>query len=521
MADAVMRMPEPGVQRQVEPEEEEEERLQAKPLVNQITPLVQVQRQEEPEEEEEEETLQAKPLVDQITPLVQRQVKPEEEEEDEELQAKATSDNISKANPNLESYIQSLKGGGQPLSENDRAFFEPRFSADFSAVKVHTNSNAVHLARSVNAKAFTVGQDVIFGPGQFSPETTGGKKLLAHELTHVVQQNGGDNVRRKRAQTTLPELAHMMQPAPASRIQRVPMAGKQKKGSEELEVRYDSGPYVIEACRAPVKVNWNLDSWLNWYSVYATASQYSPRQIYGFNASPHTLLDNKLTPGSGSATYKILTGVTAQSKKGEGSTKVHVFKGGKIKRWHLEVYGRFDTVPMINKSKPGKWIHPLAYDMNKLHHEPLVVTKGSTINREVTITKTFTDGYTLSKSRMVTKTISSSISSEIGVGGSSSPVSAKLGSTISAQQAVQNAVGTSITSTFQKARTLKVGVNVTGPARKILVPTAKVYQTPVNINRFDATGKVTKTEDSFIYTVIWHEAPAVLDMDAAGNPILP
>ncbi|MCK5013004.1 MAG: hypothetical protein KAS66_04225 [Candidatus Omnitrophica bacterium] len=68
VADAVMRMPEPQVRRQVEPEEEE--RLQAKPLVNQITPLIQVQRQEEPEEEEEEETLQAKPLAEEITPLV-------------------------------------------------------------------------------------------------------------------------------------------------------------------------------------------------------------------------------------------------------------------------------------------------------------------------------------------------------------------------------------------------------------------------------------------------------------------
>ena len=71
VADAVMRMPEPGVQRQVEPEEEEEEMLQTKPLVDQITPLVQVQRQEEPEEEEE--MLQAKPLAEEITPLVQRQ----------------------------------------------------------------------------------------------------------------------------------------------------------------------------------------------------------------------------------------------------------------------------------------------------------------------------------------------------------------------------------------------------------------------------------------------------------------
>ena len=139
VADAVMRMPEPGVQRQVEPEEEEKETLQSKPLANQITPLVQVQRQEEPEEEEE--TLQAKPFIEEITPLVQRQVEPEEEEE-EELQAKATSSRLSETNPNLESKVHSLRGGGQPISDNDRAFFEPRFGHDFSQVRMHTDTRA-------------------------------------------------------------------------------------------------------------------------------------------------------------------------------------------------------------------------------------------------------------------------------------------------------------------------------------------------------------------------------------------
>ncbi|HIH86658.1 MAG TPA: hypothetical protein HA304_01990, partial [Methanosarcinales archaeon] len=112
VADAVMRMPEPGVQRQVGPEEEEEEEtLQAKPLANQITPLVQVQRQDEPEEEEE--MLQAKPLANQITPLVQvqRQDEPEEEEEEEEemLQAKSREDATSELPNDLESQINAIR----------------------------------------------------------------------------------------------------------------------------------------------------------------------------------------------------------------------------------------------------------------------------------------------------------------------------------------------------------------------------------------------------------------------------
>jgi len=193
VAEAVMRMPEPGVQRQVEPEEEEEETLQPKPLASQITPLVQVQHQEELEEKEEE-LLQTKPLAEEITPLVQKQIEPEEEEE--EVQAKATSGHISEANPNLESKIHSLRGGGQPLSNNDRTFFEPRFGRDFSQVRVLTDTRASEAARAVNARAFTMGQDVVFGAGHYASGTSEGQKLMAHELTHVVQQGKftADNV---------------------------------------------------------------------------------------------------------------------------------------------------------------------------------------------------------------------------------------------------------------------------------------------------------------------------------------
>ena len=186
VADAVMRMPEPGVQRQVEPEEEEEETLQSKSLANQITPLVQIQRQEEPEEEEE--TLQAKPLAEEITPLVQKRVEPEEEEE--ELQVKATLGHLSEVTPNLEYHIHSLKGGGRHLAESERAYFEPRFGQDFSQVRIHTDAKAAESARTLSAKAFTLGRDIVFGAGQYAPGASEGRRLMAHELTHVVQQKG-------------------------------------------------------------------------------------------------------------------------------------------------------------------------------------------------------------------------------------------------------------------------------------------------------------------------------------------
>ncbi len=178
VADQVMRMPEPSVQRQEE-EETGSEELEPQPM--------------EEEEEEEEETLQTKPLAEQITPLVQRQTEPmEEEEEEETLQTKTTSGQPPTVSSSLHNRITALQGGGQPLPQSERAFFEPRFGADFSQVRIHTNSRAAETARAVNARAFTLGQDLVFGAGQYKPCKSAGRRLLAHELAHVVQQ-GGDS----------------------------------------------------------------------------------------------------------------------------------------------------------------------------------------------------------------------------------------------------------------------------------------------------------------------------------------
>ena len=204
----------PSLQRQgAEPEEDE---VQMKPLASTITPLV--QRQEASEEQElqakplvqreeaapEEEELQTKPLVQrqeaapeeeelQTKPLVQRQEVPEEE-----LQAKRSPDGNSHASDNLENQLGATKGSGSPLPDDVRSFMEPRFGADFSQVRVHTDSQAVQMNQAVGAQAFTHGSDIYFGEGK-SP---GICDLTAHELTHVVQQTGavsnrGGKIQRK------------------------------------------------------------------------------------------------------------------------------------------------------------------------------------------------------------------------------------------------------------------------------------------------------------------------------------
>jgi hypothetical protein len=82
----------------------------------------------------------------------------------------------------------ALNSPGQPLDQATRAFAESRFGHDFSKVRVHVDSTAAESARSINASAYTIGEDIVFGPGKYDPQTHDGKKRLAHELTHVVQQ---------------------------------------------------------------------------------------------------------------------------------------------------------------------------------------------------------------------------------------------------------------------------------------------------------------------------------------------
>ncbi|WP_202985808.1 DUF4157 domain-containing protein [Nostoc sp. UIC 10630] len=224
---------------------EEEEELQMKPLANSITPLVQrealpedeeelqmksldnstLQRKALPEDEEElqmksldnstlqrealpedEEELQMK-FLDNST--LQREALPEDEEElqmkpldnstlqrealpedEEELQMKPSQGEAGMAAaPDLEASINQARGGGQAIADNIREPMEVAFGADFSGVKVHTDGLSDQLNRSIQARAFTTGQDVFFRQGEYNPGSRGGQELLAHELTHVVQQN--------------------------------------------------------------------------------------------------------------------------------------------------------------------------------------------------------------------------------------------------------------------------------------------------------------------------------------------
>lgn len=153
VADEIMRMPEPQISRQGF------------------------------EEEEEEET-------------IQRQVDGDEEEE---VQLKgrtvASSDTVS---THEVSSVGQPADGGAPLARSERKFFEPRLGQELGDVRVHTDPRASSSARDLNARAYTLGQDISFGEGEYRPGTWDGRRLLAHELVHTVQQSSGVTARVQR-----------------------------------------------------------------------------------------------------------------------------------------------------------------------------------------------------------------------------------------------------------------------------------------------------------------------------------
>jgi Domain of unknown function (DUF4157) len=127
------------------------------------------------------------------TTSVQRQVVGNDEKElrmKPLIQCKSDMGRMA-VSPEIESSIQQARGSGQPLAESIRTPMEQAFGTDFSGVRVHTDERSDRLNREVGARAFTTGQDVFFKQGEYSSGSRGGQELLAHELTHVVQQQEG------------------------------------------------------------------------------------------------------------------------------------------------------------------------------------------------------------------------------------------------------------------------------------------------------------------------------------------
>jgi hypothetical protein len=103
------------------------------------------------------------------------------------------SDGIPKADaPSIVS--EAIQTSGRPLDTSTREFFEPRFGHDFSNIRIHDDDKAASSANAVNAKAYTIGEHIVLGANQAAPQSDDGRKLLAHELAHTIQQGHSDEV---------------------------------------------------------------------------------------------------------------------------------------------------------------------------------------------------------------------------------------------------------------------------------------------------------------------------------------
>jgi len=160
-----------------------------------------VQRNNLEDEQVAMKRIQRDELDDDDQKLAMKRIQRDElDDDDQKLAMKPLQRSSAGAVPDVtdetEGQIESMRGGGQSMPDSARSFFEPRFGQDFGNVSIHTGAQADSLNRQLEARAFTTGSDIFFRSGEYNPESSGGRELLAHELTHVVQQ-GGSQAQRK------------------------------------------------------------------------------------------------------------------------------------------------------------------------------------------------------------------------------------------------------------------------------------------------------------------------------------
>jgi hypothetical protein len=150
-------------------------------------------------QEEKDIEVQAQSIGEDISPIVQKmetEDEPVQRMEEDEVQQKKNEGGGNKPS-NIEGSLKSSKGRGSKMDSNTMSQMESGFGMDFSNVNIHTGPDAIQMNQDLGAKAFTNGNDVYFNKGEYNPASKGGKHLLAHELTHTVQQSKGSNTLSK------------------------------------------------------------------------------------------------------------------------------------------------------------------------------------------------------------------------------------------------------------------------------------------------------------------------------------
>jgi len=222
VADKVVKGSGPGIQKKCAGCEQEE--AQKKPIIQkmeeeeaQAKPAQRIMKMEEEEEAQPKlnDSIQKQGKEEELQPKlingIQRKGEEEEEaqpklmpgiqkqEEEEPVQAKKDAGGKQVASSDVSGKIHKSKGQGGAMDKGTRSFMESRFGADFGNVRIHNDSNSHQLSKKLNAQAFTVGNDIYFNKGKYNPTSSSGKHLLAHELTHTIQQKGAKTIQKQDA----------------------------------------------------------------------------------------------------------------------------------------------------------------------------------------------------------------------------------------------------------------------------------------------------------------------------------
>jgi len=189
-------------------------------------------------------------------------------EEEEPIKTKHAPSASKSSAPDAGPAVSAAGRGGIPLPPEARSYFEPRFGRDFTAVRVHTGADAAAGARAVQARAYTIGTDITFGAGEFVLATSEGKRLLAHELAHTIQQAGtAGRLKIQRRQMCDEEGACHEEPdvtpgpsAPAAPPQQAGPSGQQAGPSDQQEKDPEAAKPADAGDAAPVKIEGSADA---------------------------------------------------------------------------------------------------------------------------------------------------------------------------------------------------------------------------------------------------------------------
>ena len=405
-----------------------------------------------------------------------------EGEEDPELQAKGNVPGLQ-ASADLESRLGSTKGSGSPLPEDTRSSMESSFGADFSGVRVHTNDSAVQMNQELGAQAFTHGSDVYFNSGEYDTGSTEGQHLLAHELTHVVQQNKSIHMKR-------------------------PLYDWNEKpwGGEYANVKVSPIPNLIgEKANYTTKIS-RWASALEGYGHYdSTLYEYIARLIPFKKAKEYTGWQGDET--------------TIDAKKlqnahwGSGATYRHAL--GASSSWFsdIEAYADFNVLPLIISAE----VIDTKTVPDYLNMIPIQSSGGVAIEFRASTSDVLHQGFSVSKSKGQENYLSGEITSNIGV--DVGVVAAKIESSVEAKETISNTLEKQVD--FQKAiskgTSMVIKVPATkGPVNKVAIPNYQIVTLKLLTRKSDLSGvDLSQTEINYVHAI--HPTGTYDLIDAIGK----